>query len=165
MSLVSREKRAVGHRASVLIFFCSWRFSCSRSETTVTIIIITSYHHLNNERRRADQTAGVCRSQVRVAREETPADAQVFPVQEPRLRVAAEGTQALLQLERLSVPEMQTDRRAAESYGGPGRENTTVCNSALWKIHLAVHCIFRLSYALCFFPPVNVNNAVLQLYA
>lgn len=43
-------------------------------------------------------------------RQESGPNAQVFALQEPRFRVAAEGPQALLQLEGLPVSEMQTYR-------------------------------------------------------
>ncbi len=50
----------------------------------------------------------------------------MFSLQEPRLRVAAEGPQTLLQLERLPVSEMQTDRWTTAGHGRPGNVNVTL---------------------------------------
>ena len=57
---------------------------------------------------------------VSIQAPETPEDAQVLPLQKPRLCVSSEGTQTVLQLERLPVSKMQAYSREAESNGGPG---------------------------------------------
>lgn len=61
---------------------------------------------------------------------ETPQDAKVLPLQEPRLHVASEGTQAILQLEGMPVSQVQTDSREAESHGGPGNRYSTCSGGA-----------------------------------
>ena len=57
-------------------------------------------------------------------------DAQVLPLQEPRLRVPAEGPQALLQLEGLRVREVQPDRGETAGHGGAGNPTITPVSAA-----------------------------------
>lgn len=80
---------------------------------------VTSSGH-EQHREAAGQAAGAAGLSVPGQRPETPEDAQVLPLQEPRLRVAPEGTQAVLQLAGLPVSQMQADSRAAASHGGAG---------------------------------------------
>lgn len=61
----------------------------------------------SHEQGQAEQAgAAEPRTSIPVQRPETPEDAQVFPLQEPRLRVSSEGTQTFLQLERLPVSQV-----------------------------------------------------------
>lgn len=73
---------------------------------TLTLSTINQIPLTSSSDDQGEAEQSVCWNWDLVERPKTPQDAQVLPLQEPWFCISSEGTQALLQLEGLSVSQM-----------------------------------------------------------